>query len=69
MSETAKATTTRIDGWQKLCRQWAETRESFELHSVGEGHLAFCKQLCEEYAYECRYESHSSMRAIFVPVG
>ena len=69
MSETTKATTTRSEGWQKTCRHWAEARESFELLNVGPGHLAFCKQLCDDFGYECRYESHSDMRAVFVPLG
>jgi hypothetical protein len=69
MNETAKFTTTRTDGWQKICRQWAEAGEAFELHGVGAGQLAFCKELCEEHGYECRYESHNSLSAaVFVPM-
>lgn len=68
MSGIVKVTTTRVDGWQKVCRKWAETGESFEIHGIGANHLAFCKELCEAYDYECTYRSrdHDSA-AIFLP--
>ena len=69
MSGTIKVTTTRIGSWQATCRQWAAAGESFEIHGTGASHLAFCKELCDTFNYECRYQSHQQDgAAIFVPL-
>jgi hypothetical protein len=68
MSGTTKVTTTRTDGWQDKCRRWAEAGESFEIRGVGASHLAFCKELCESFNYECHYQSHDyESAAVFTP--
>lgn len=58
MSGITKITTTRTDGWQKICQKWAKAGESFEVHGIGASHLAFCKELCDSFNYECHYQSH-----------
>jgi len=68
MSGITKTITTRTGGWQKTCRQWAERGESFEIHGVSASNLAFCKELCEAYNYECRYQSHGIDCAVFAPL-
>jgi len=65
---TTKTTSTRTGGWQETCRQWAGAGESFEIHGIGAGHLAFCKELCEAFNYECHYQSHNhDLAAVFAP--
>ena len=67
MSGTTKITT-RTQGWQTTCRQWASSGESFEIHDLGAANLAFCQELCETYNYECHYQSHGSKIAMFTPI-
>ena len=68
MSGTTKITTTRTDGWQKRSRKWAQDGESFEIHGIAASHLAFCKELCETFDYECEYQSDGAgPTATFVP--
>jgi hypothetical protein len=66
---TTRITTTRIEGWQGICRTWAAAGESFEIHGIGASHLAFCKELCEAFNYECHYQSHDyDSAAVFAPL-
>jgi hypothetical protein len=61
-------TTTRRDGWRDQCRTWAETGAFFSIHQIDASHLAFCKQLCDNYGYECTYASdHADSAAFFGP--
>ena len=63
-----KVASTGIDGWQKQCRDWAGDGACFRLHGVGAGDLAFCKGLCDEFRYQCEYDSRDPDRAaIFSP--
>lgn len=58
MSGTTKLTATWTDGWQNICRRWAEAGETFEIHGMGPNHFAYCMELCETFNYECHYQSH-----------
>jgi hypothetical protein len=49
------STTTRTQGWQADCWNWAKANMPFELYGVGSNHLAFCKAL----AAACRFKFHS----------
>jgi hypothetical protein len=49
------STTTRTQGWQADCWNWAKANMPFELYGVGMQHLAFCKAL----AAACRFKFHS----------
>ena len=49
------STTTRTQGWQADCWNWAKANLPFELYGVGTHHLAFCKAL----AAACRFKFHS----------
>ena len=69
MSGITKITTTRTAGWQKTCQQWAKAGESFEIHGIGASHLAFCKDLCDSFNYECLYQSQDrDSAAVFAPM-
>lgn len=69
MSGTIKITTTRTDGWQNMGREWAQAGEMFEIHGIGANHLAYCKELCEAFDYECHYQSHDyESAAVFAPL-
>lgn len=69
MQESMKVTKTSVEGWQAVCRRWAETNEAFELHGVGARHLNFCKELCDVFDYKCEYDSKDHDRAaLFVPL-
>ncbi|HEU5395821.1 MAG TPA: hypothetical protein VFV81_01545 [Verrucomicrobiae bacterium] len=68
MKEWEKVASTGRDGWQKRCREWAQDGESFQLHGVTAAELAFCKGLCDEFGYQCDYDSrHPLKAAIFSP--
>ena len=68
MSGTTKATTVRSHVWKAKCREWAQAGESFEINGIGAQHLAFCKDLCEEFNYSCDYQSHGqNSTAVFNP--
>lgn len=69
MQESMKVTTTTVEGWQSLCRRWAEMREPFELHGVTARHLNVCKELCDAFDYKCEYDSRDhDHAAVFVPL-
>ncbi len=69
MSGTTKITTTRTSGWQNICKKWAQQGETFEIQSVAAANLAYCKELCEMFHYECHYQSHGrDSTAIFSPL-
>lgn len=68
MDESVKITTTGTVGWQKKCWTWAQEREPFEVHDVKAKHLAFCKEICGEFHYECQYDSRGESAAIFTPI-
>jgi hypothetical protein len=55
-------------GWQIICKQWAERGDTFEIHGIGAVHLAFCKELCDTFQYECHYQSHGCDSAVFTPL-
>jgi len=59
---------TRTEGWQTKCLDWAIAGEHFEIHGVGAKHLAFCKEICDTFGYECIYESAGKKStAVFTP--
>jgi hypothetical protein len=69
MTKSAKITTTKTEGWQQICWGWAQSRELFEIKGIGARHLAFCKELCAAYKFECQYESlDEKATAIFTPL-
>ena len=49
------STTTRTQGWQADCWNWAKANMPFELYGVGTNHLEFCKAL----AASCGFQFHS----------
>lgn len=50
-------------------REWAQAGEMFEIHGIGANHLAYCKELCEAFDYECHYQSHDyESAAVFAPL-
>jgi len=69
MSGTTKITTTKTEGWQTICQNWAQARESFEIHGIGAKHLAYCKELCDSNQYQCRYQFRNlNSAAVFAPL-
>jgi hypothetical protein len=69
MSGIIKVTTTRTSGWQTTSIKWAKQREAFEIHGVGASDLAFCKELCEAFDYECEHRSGGpNSAAVFTPM-
>lgn len=69
MTKSTKVTTTRAEGWRTKCLDWAVAGEFFEIHGVAARHLAFCKDLCDTFAYECIYEaSEKKSTAVFTPL-
>jgi hypothetical protein len=69
MTKSTKVTTTKTQGWQTKCLDWAVAGEYFEIHGVGARQLAFCKELCDTFNYECLYESEGKKSiAVFTPL-
>ena len=69
MTKSTKVTTTRTGGWRTKCLDWAGAGEYFEIRGIGAKHLAFCKELCEIFDYECLYESEGKKStAVFTPL-
>ncbi len=66
MTKSTKFTTTRTEGWQTKCLDWAAAGDVFEVHGVGARHLAFCKEICDIFHYECAYES-PKRTVVFTP--
>lgn len=63
------STTTRTQGWQADCWNWARANEPFELHGVASQHLPFCRELSA--ACRCKYHSRpfrDEAVAVFEPV-
>lgn len=68
MNDLAKTATTRTEGWQAICLQWAQAREPFEVRGISARHLSFCRDLCERFNYKCNYDSGDRQRAaVFFP--
>jgi hypothetical protein len=62
------STTTRTQGWQADCWNWARANEPFELYGVGTQHLQFCQALST--ACGCQFHSrqfHDEAVAVFEP--
>jgi hypothetical protein len=62
------STTTRTQGWQADCWNWAKANEPFELYGVETQHLPFCRELSA--TCRCKYHSrqrHDEAVAVFVP--
>lgn len=62
MSHIINSTTTRTQGWQADCWNWAKANKPFELHGVQTQHLPFCEALsaachCQFYARQFHNES------------
>jgi hypothetical protein len=69
MEKSVKITTTGTAGWQEKSRKWAHERECFQIRGVKAKHLAFCKELCDEFHYECHYDSTNEYsEAVFMPL-
>jgi hypothetical protein len=69
MTKSANTTSTKIGGWQQISWSWAQAGEIFEIEGIGAKHLAFCKELCAAYNYECQYASGSeNSTAVFTPL-
>jgi len=52
------STSTRTQGWQADCWNWARANEPFELYGVETQHLPFCQELSE--ACRCKYQSRQA---------
>jgi hypothetical protein len=52
------STSTRTQGWQADCWNWAKANEPFELYGVETQHLPFCQELSE--ACRCKYQSRQA---------
>jgi hypothetical protein len=62
MREIINSTTTRTQGWQADCWNWAKANEPFQLYGVQTRHLPFCEALaaacrCKFHARQFRNES------------
>jgi len=69
MSRSVNIVTAGTEGWQKRCRQWAQDGKVFEVRGVSARHLGFCKKLCDEFRYECHYDSGGEFsEAQFSPI-
>jgi hypothetical protein len=69
MTKSIKFTTTKAEGWRIKCLDWAAAGEFFEIRGVSACHLAFCKELCDIFCYECLYESEGKKStAVFTPL-
>ncbi len=55
MRHIINSTTTRTQGWQADCWNWAKARMPFELYGIQTEHLAFCRALSSA----CRLHFHS----------
>ena len=53
MRHIIHSTTTRTQGWQADCWNWAKARMAFELYGIQTHHLAFCRALSSD----CRCSS------------
>jgi hypothetical protein len=68
MVMTAKITNTNREDWRQQCHRWAGSGASFEVQGIGAGQLAFCKEVCDTYDYECIYQSNDqNLAAVFKP--
>lgn len=69
MSRSVNIAIVGSDGWQRKCKQWAQDGEYFEVRGVTAKHLIFCKKLCDEFRYECEYDSGGVFsEAVFSPL-
>jgi hypothetical protein len=57
-------TTTRTQGWQRHCWEWARSGQPFLLHGIGAQNLVFCDELRAAYKY---YFSCNDSIATFLP--
>jgi len=55
MHHILNSTTTRTQGWQTDCWNWAKARMPFELYGIQTKHLAFCRTLSSA----CHVRFHS----------
>ena len=55
MRHILHSTTTRTQGWQADCWNWAKARMPFELYGIQTHHLGFCRALSSA----CRLQFHS----------
>ena len=55
MHNIINSTTTRTQGWQADCWNWAKASLPFELYGIQTHHLAFCQALSSA----CRIKFHS----------
>jgi hypothetical protein len=55
MRHIIHSTTTRTQGWQADCWNWAKARMPFELYGIQTHHLEFCRALSSA----CRLRFHS----------
>lgn len=53
MGNIINSTTTRTQGWQTDCWNWAKANKPFELCGIQKKHLAFCEELSA--AYHCKF--------------
>ncbi len=72
MQYIIKSTTTRTQGWQSDCWNWAKANLPFKLYGVESQHLAFCKTLakacrCQFYSRQFRDEAVATFEPSLCP--
>jgi hypothetical protein len=68
MPDIINSTTTRTQGWQVDCWNWAKAHKPFQLYGVQNQHLPFCAALSA--ACHCKFNSrpfHDESVATFEP--
>jgi hypothetical protein len=68
MHNIINSTTTRTQGWQADCWNWAKARIPFKLYGIREQHLAFCRALASACHVTFRSRQfHDQAVAVFEP--
>jgi hypothetical protein len=68
MRYVINSTTTRTQGWQSDCWNWAKANLPFELYGVEKHHLAFCKAITAGCRFRFHYRRfHDDLVAMFEP--
>jgi len=69
MRYVINSTSTRTQGWQADCWNWARTGEPFEIYGFEPEHLAICRKLSA--ACGCKYrfrQIHGEKVVVFEPL-
>lgn len=51
------------------CREWAKSKQSFEINDLEALHFLFCQEICSEYDYAYKYRCRGAeSKAKFEPI-